>query len=85
MLIPPRKHAFSAASYAQEIQALGEQCASIVVRPEKHDFFKFSTPNIPKPNLFIVFEEKHTPREGGIEPGAARFRPARKPRAQPLC
>ncbi len=34
MLIPPRNPAFSAASYAQEIQALGEQCASIVARPE---------------------------------------------------
>ena len=55
MLIPPRSPAFSAASYAQEIQALGEQCASIVVRPEKHDFLKFSTPNIPKPNFPTVF------------------------------
>ena len=30
-----------AASYAQKIHALGEQCASIVVRPEKHNFLKF--------------------------------------------
>ncbi len=29
MLIPPWNPAFSAASYAQEIQALGEQCASM--------------------------------------------------------
>jgi hypothetical protein len=58
MLIPPRKPAFSAASYAQEMQALGEQCASIVVRPETHDFLNCSTPDILKRNLFVVFRGK---------------------------
>ena len=45
-----------AASHAQEIQALGEQCASIVVRPGKHDLKKIATPNILQRNfLFVVF------------------------------
>ncbi len=59
MLIPPWNPAFSAASYAQEIQALGEQCASIVVRPEKHNFFCFkSTPDILTRNIFVVVRGK---------------------------
>ena len=69
MLIPPRSPAFSAASYAQEIQALGEQCASIVVRPEKHDFLKFSTPNILKRNFFVVFRGKTHSARGGNRTG----------------
>ena len=55
MLIPPRNPTFSAASCAQEIQALGEQCESIVVRSGKQYLLKFSTPNIPKPNCSIFF------------------------------
>ncbi len=70
MLIPPWTPAFSAASYAQELQALGEQCASIVVRPETHYFLRCSTPNIVKPNFFIVcFYEKHTIRARGNRTG----------------
>ncbi len=41
MRIPPRNPAFPAAPYAQEIQALGEQCVSIVAHSEKHYFLKF--------------------------------------------
>ncbi len=67
MLIPPRSLTFSAASNAQEIQALGEPCASIVVRPEKRDFLKFSMPDILKRHFFVVFEE------GGNRTG---YRPA---------
>ncbi len=54
LLVPPQSPAFSVASYAQQIQALGEQCASIVVRPEKHNFLQNSTPNILKRNFFVV-------------------------------
>ncbi len=74
MLIPPRIPAFSAASYAHEIQALGEQCASIVVRPEKRDFLIFSTPDILKRNFFVVFFEENTLRARGdsnrVPPGS---------------
>ena len=49
---------FSAASYAQEMQALGEQCASIVVHPEKHDLKQLSTPNILKRHCFVIFRGK---------------------------
>ncbi len=69
MLIPPRSPAFSAASYAQEIQALGEQCASIVVRPEKHDFLKLSTPNILKRHFFVVLRGKTHSARGGNRNG----------------
>ncbi len=79
MLIPPWNPAFSAASYAQEIQALVEQCASIVVRPEKRDFLKSSTPDILKRNFFVVFRGKTHSARGGNRTG---YRPVpTRPRA----
>ena len=69
MLIPPWNHAFSVASYAPEIQALGEQCASIVARPENHDFLKCSMPNILKRNFFVVFRRITHSTRGGNRTG----------------
>ena len=68
-LIPPQNLASQEISYAPEIQALGEQCVSIVVRPEKHNFLKFSTPNILKRNFFVFVLGKTLSTRGGNRTG----------------
>ncbi len=57
-LILPWNLAFPEMSYAPKIKALGEPCASIVIRLAKHDFLKCSTPDILKLNFFVVFRGK---------------------------